>query len=201
MAKSKRSYGEGVTGRDILDDICESNRMKNPDAYDSACSIPGYLGQVVIGSKQTKLDTITGKSKMKPSSFISDVIYAAENLQIDRDNAVIRLTGDHSGAVVSTHESLIRFLKACIACSYNPNKDFSFILAEFSKKVLSSVNDLMLPIEISTTGSKVKKIVLQELNDHLKEICDDNGIPYKSVLDVPKSRGKRVQKLLEQAAN
>ena len=201
MAKSKRSYGEGVTGRDILDNICEQNRMRNPEAYDAACGIPGYLGQALIGAKVTKLDTITGRSKMKPSSFISDVIYAAENLQMDRQNAIIKLSRENGGGIVSTDESLIRFLKACIACSYNPNEDFSFTLSEFAKKVLSSADSLILPIEVPTAGSKVRKIVLQELNDHLKKICDEHSIPYSSVVDEPKRRRKRVGELLEQAAN
>lgn len=198
---NKKHYGENAVGRDILDDICEKNREKNPEAYDSARSIPGYFGQVSIGTKLTKLNTISSKNKLNPTSFISDIIYAADNLKIDRGDAVIKLSGDAGDITVQTHESLIRFLKACIACSYNPNEHFSQTVAEFAKKVLSTANDLILPIEISTDGSKVSKIVLQELNEHIKEICDKNNIPYKSVVDAPKSKRSKVSKLLEQAAN
>lgn len=201
MAKTKKSYHESATGHDIIDKVCEQNRMRNPEAYDAAFSMPTYWGAVKIGTPVTKINTVTGKKNMKAISFIDQIRYAVDNLQMADGEAFIRLTGATGDIDIPTHVDIVKFVKACIACSYNRNEEYSFIVSEFVKEVMNKANSLYLPIEIPVGKSKLKKLVLDELNDYLKEICDKNNIPYGQVVEQKRIRKSKVRELLDQAAN
>lgn len=188
-------YPKGYEGHDIIDEVVIGNAARNQELYDNACSSPRYFGAVNIGEDQLKLQLLSGKNNITKLSIINDIIYSAENLQLDEsdDSSIVMVYGD-MGVPHEFHPNIIKFIKSCIACSYNPNADFSLAVSNFVTKFLGSLdNGLTLPIDV-TAENDVQKLVVSELNDYLKKICDETGTSYSDVIDVKPKRktGKSV---------
>lgn len=200
MAKQKNKYPKGYTGRDIIDEIAIANADRNRELYDNACAIPHYFGGVEVGEDQLKLQLMQGKNKLSGLSIIYDIIYSTENLKLDDndDAAIVEVYGD-MGVPHEFHPTVIKFIKSCIASSFNPNPDFSYTVSAFVTTFLGGLeNSLTLPIEVQTEN-KTQKMILEELNKYFKKICDETNTAYSEAVTVPKRRKKTVDEVLASA--
>ena len=88
------------------------------------------------------------------------------------------------------HPVLIKLIKTCVASSYNPNEDYSVVISEFVISLLNSIGNLNLPLQLPE-NNKTQKIVSLELNNYLKDLCDENDIPYHVVIESKPAKKKK----------
>lgn len=198
--KQSRKYPNGYEGHDIIDKIVMNNADRNRVLYDNACSIPHYFGGVNIGEDQLKLAVMKDKKNITTVSLINDIIYSTENLQLDASTVGVILdsrTGE--GITHKVHPTIIKFIKSCIASSYNPCEDFSIVVSACVKEILDHIQNITLPLELPKKN-KTQKLIAEGLNDYFKKLCDETNTSYSTVIDVPKKGKKSVNQLLEQAS-
>jgi hypothetical protein len=185
-----KSFPEGSTGHDIVDEVVIANQSRNQELFNMAGSYPPYFGAVNIGEHKVKLSTVKGKSKLGQQPLIWDIIDGVKGFKLEPGNATINIVAD--GAVTKTinvHPELVKLIKVCLASSYSANEDFSIVVSEFVKSLIDMAEHINLPIGLPS-NNKMQKIIGAELNEFLKKICDDNGIQYQDVIDIPKKRKK-----------
>lgn len=197
MEKIKK-YPAGTKGRDIIDGEVESRRYIMPELYGQVQGNPGFYGQVNIGCDSMHLNTIRNKKELDNHLLIDDIISTAENLKL-RDGLTpsVRILTDHV-SVLETSKEVIAFIKACIAGSYTSSSEFSLAVSAFVKELLPTVNQLCLPIQVQTS-SKIEEVVVTELNEYLRKICDESGTKYTEVIVSQNKSPKSVRGMLESA--
>lgn len=191
-------FQEGTTGHDIIDSVVVRNQGRNMDVFRSAQDYPPYFGPVNIGEHRLKLTHIHGRNKLGKQLLIQDIIEGVRNFKLDAGEAKVSLVKD---GVISestvVHPILIKLIKTCVAASYNPNEDYSIVVSEFVTALLNSVGNLNLPLQLPE-NNKTQKIVALELNNYLKDLCNENSIPYHVVIE-SKPTKKKKHPLLEAA--
>lgn len=187
-------FSEGATGRDIIDEVVIKNQSRNQAMFDTCKDMPPYFGQTNIGEKKVSLSPIKRRDKFGKKKLIIDIIEGVNNLALKDSEASVILTGEDGGTYqVKTHPVIIKFIKTCLACSYNINEDFSRVLSDFAKEVIEHCDNLSLPISYYP-ANKTQKVLVNELNDYLKELCDENGITYSEVITSKGSKRSRSMK-------
>ena len=189
MEEKTKKYAGGSTGRDIIDDVVEANKERNIDVYTDAKNMPPYYGAVSIGEDPVSLTTIKNRKNFVQSSMIGDIISSAENMQLSSDNAEIRRLIGEELNVEKVHPAIVKLAKACIAGSYSPSEDFTKAVSNFAKQLLTDAAHLCLPLD-AYAENDAQMIIINELNEYLKDLCTRNDIPFGEVV-VVKSRGKR----------
>lgn len=191
-------FQEGSTGHDIIDSVVVRNQGRAMDVFKSAQDYPPYFGPVNIGEHRLKLTHIHGRNKLGKQLLIQDIIEGVRNFKLDAGEAKVSLVKD---GVISestvVHPVLIKLIKTCVAASYNPNEDYSIVVSEFVTTLLNSVGNLNLPLQLPE-NNKTQKIVALELNNYLKDLCNENDIPYHVVIE-SKPKRKKKNPLLEAA--
>lgn len=191
-------FQEGSTGHDIIDSVVVRNQGRAVDVFRSAQDYPPYFGPVNIGEHRLKLTHIHGRNKLGKQLLIQDIIEGVRNFKLDAGEAKVSLVKD--GVIsesTAVHPVLIKLIKTCVATSYNPNEDYSIVVSEFVTMLLNSVGNLNLPLQLPE-NNKTQKIVALELNNYLKDLCNENDIPYHVVIE-SKTVKKKKHPLLEAA--
>lgn len=194
--KAIKRYPFGYEGRDIIDDIVLQNSHRNKELYVSVCNIPKYFGAVHIGENRTTLKTVTGKKLLVGQKLISDVVYNTENLQLEPGTGVIQRIVDNELMDFEVHPKIIKFIKSSIACSYNPNMDFNTVVTACAKAVINNVEKLCLPLDLPAKN-KTQKLIAAELNEYLKQLCDETGTKYTEEVDGSKKKKRKVSDILD----
>ncbi len=171
----------GTTGRDIIDSVVEANASVNYEIYDKTVNNPGYFRQVNIGCEMLNFQGAQVKKNIERKSLVDDIIISAINLKLDDGPAEVVV----NQIPITTHKSIVAFIKACVAGSASGCPAFSEAVADFTTELINNVVELNLPITVNAK-SKIGAVVIAELNDGLKLICDANSIPYKTVVEVKK---------------
>lgn len=195
--------------RDIIDTIVVKNKERNLTVFDNAKDLPPYFGSVKCEEKKMKLTPIKGRKKLGKLTLISDIVESVKNFQLDEgEGKIVKVVNEESAPVtIVVNVDLIKLIKVCAAASYSPVEDYSIVLTEFVKELLGTADSLNLPIHLPTSN-KTQKIIGDELNTYLKELCDENHIPYHEEVSVkakvvskrPKSKKSGMDKLLESAS-
>lgn len=188
-------FAKGTTGRDIIDSVVEKNSHLNPELYELTRTNPHYFGAVEIGEDPVSLTTIKGKTKMHKSSIICDIINSTENMVLNDGPASVAVIVDGKTHTKPTHPVIIKLIKSCVACSYCPSEDMCTGVSNFVKALMDEANQLVLPLDVYTNGA-IQDIVVKELQDYLKELCDRHGIPYQT--REPKKESK-IERLLRES--
>lgn len=185
-------FGKGAVGRDIIDDTVSKNSYLNHELYSQAKSNPAYFGQVSIGEEQVTLSAIKGRANTQKSFIICDIINGTESMNLNDGPAEIRILSD--GRVISekTHPAIIKYIKSCIVCSYSPSSDFTEIVSAFATTLIEDASNLTIPLNVFCKNN-IQKIILKELNDYLKELCDKNWISYTI------RSGSKIDRMLQSA--
>lgn len=176
-------FQEGSTGHDIIDSVVVKNQGRAMDVFMSAQDYPPYFGAVNTGEHKLKLSPIRGRNKLGKQLLIQDIVEGVKNFKLDAGEAKVSLVKD--GVIAEStvvHPVLIKLIKTCVAASYNPNEDYSIVVSEFVKLLLDNVGNLNLPLQLPE-NNKTQKIVSLELNNYLKDLCNENDIPYHVVID------------------
>lgn len=184
-------FNEGSTGHDIIDSVVVKNQGRNMDVFMSAQDYPPYFGAVNVGEHKLKLSPIRGRSKLGKQLLIQDIVEGVKNFKLDTGEAKVSLVKD--GVIAEStvvHPVLIKLIKTCIASSYNPNEDYSVVISEFVISLLNSIGNLNLPLQLPE-NNKTQKIVSLELNNYLKDLCDENDIPYHVVIESKPAKKKK----------
>ncbi len=185
--KSDR-FAPGSTGRDIIDETALRYQDRNIELFNTCKDMPPYFGKVNIGEERTALTPVKSRGKLGRQKLIADVIEGTRNLALKDTPAYVLLVGaNKSTRKVYVNPVLIKFIKTCVVCSYNSNSDFSDVLTFFVHEVTGHCDDLVLPIDYHS-ANKTQKIVAKELNEFLKELCDENGIKYGEVVQVKRAK-------------
>lgn len=69
------------------------------------------------------------------------------------------------------------------------------VIADVTKYLVNSRKHLCIPMEIDAGKNKLRKVLLEEFNDFVKEVFDAENIKYSAVI---KSSGKK--ELLDSAS-
>ena len=184
-------FNEGSTGHDIIDSVVVKNQGRNMDVFMSAQDYPPYFGAVNVGEHKLKLSPIRGRSKLGKQLLIQDIVEGVKNFKLDTGEAKVSLVKD--GVIAEStvvHPVLIKLIKTCVAASYNPNEDYSVVISEFVISLLNSIGNLNLPLQLPE-NNKTQKIVSLELNNYLKDLCDENDIPYHVVIESKPAKKKK----------
>lgn len=184
-------FKEGSTGHDIIDSVVVKNQGRNMDVFMSAQDYPPYFGAVNVGEHKLKLSPIRGRSKLGKQLLIQDIVEGVKNFKLDAGEAKVSLVKD--GVIAEStvvHPVLIKLIKTCVAVSYNPNEDYSVVISEFVISLLNSIGNLNLPLQLPE-NNKTQKIVSLELNNYLKDLCDENDIPYHVVIESKPAKKKK----------
>lgn len=184
-------FNEGSTGHDIIDSVVVKNQGRNMDVFMSAQDYPPYFGAVNVGEHKLKLSPIRGRSKLGKQLLIQDIVEGVKNFKLDTGEAKVSLVKD--GVIAEStvvHPVLIKLIKTCVASSYNPNEDYSVVISEFVISLLNSIGNLNLPLQLPE-NNKTQKIVSLELNNYLKDLCDENDIPYHVVIESKPAKKKK----------
>lgn len=184
-------FKEGSTGHDIIDSVVVKNQGRNMDVFMSAQDYPPYFGAVNVGEHKLKLSPIRGRSKLGKQLLIQDIVEGVKNFKLDTGEAKVSLVKD--GVIAEStvvHPVLIKLIKTCVASSYNPNEDYSVVISEFVISLLNSIGNLNLPLQLPE-NNKTQKIVSLELNNYLKDLCDENDIPYHVVIESKPAKKKK----------
>ena len=184
-------FKEGSTGHDIIDSVVVKNQGRNMDVFMSAQDYPPYFGAVNVGEHKLKLSPIHGRSKLGKQLLIQDIVEGVKNFKLDTGEAKVSLVKD--GVIAEStvvHPVLIKLIKTCVASSYNPNEDYSVVVSEFVTSLLNSIGNLNLPLQLPE-NNKTQKIVSLELNNYLKDLCDENDIPYHVVIESKPAKKKK----------
>ena len=184
-------FKEGSTGHDIIDSVVVKNQGRNMDVFMSAQDYPPYFGAVNVGEHKLKLSPIRGRNKLGKQLLIQDIVEGVKNFKLDAGEAKVSLVKDGviSESVV-VHPVLIKLIKTCVASSYNPNEDYSLVVSEFVNTLLTNVGNLNLPLQLPE-NNKTQKIVALELNNYLKDLCNENDIPYHVIIESKQVKKKR----------
>ena len=194
--------------RDIIDEVVVKNKERNLTVFNNAKDLPPYFGSVKCDEKKMKLTPIKGRQKLGKLTLITDIVESVKNFQLDKgEGKIVKVTDEKSTpSTTIVNVELIKLIKVCAAASYSPIEDYSIVLTEFVKELLGTAGSLNLPIHLPA-GNKTQKLIGGELNTYLKELCDENSIPYheeinvkaKSVPKRTKSKKSGMDKLLESA--
>lgn len=191
-------FQEGSTGHDIIDSVVVRNQGRAMDVFTSAQDYPPYFGAVNTGEHKLKLTPIRGRNKLGKQLLIQDIVEGVKNFKLDTGEAKVSLVKD--GVITEStvvHPVLIKLIKTCVAASYNPNEDYSIVVSEFVTMLLNNVGNLNLPLQLPE-NNKTQKIVSTELNNYLKDLCNENDIPYHVIIE-SKATKKKKHPLLEAA--
>lgn len=184
-------FQEGSTGHDIIDSVVVKNQGRAMDVFMSAQDYPPYFGAVNTGEHKLKLSPIRGRNKLGKQLLIQDIVEGVKNFKLDAGEAKVSLVKD--GVIAEStvvHPVLIKLIKTCVAASYNPNEDYSIVVSEFVKLLLDNVGNLNLPLQLPE-NNKTQKIVSLELNNYLKDLCNENDIPYHVIIDSKPAKKKK----------
>lgn len=181
--------------RDIVDNIVVTNQIRNPDLYMSIRNIPAYFGQVDDSENKVKLTPIKGTSKASASSLIVDIVEGYKLCQLEAgEGSIMFIDGSQVEATVKCNPILIKIIKTCTVCSYNVNEDYATVVAEFVKQLLDGLHStLNLPLTLPSNNT-TQKLIAEELNEFIKNICDENDIKYLEVVDEKKSKSTKNNK-------
>ncbi len=188
-------FAPGSTGHDIIDDVALKNQDRNTDLFLMCKDMPPYFGQTNIGEEKVTLTPIKRRGKLGNLKLVADVVEGVRNLTLKDTPASITLVEEGGGTRrVPVHPEIVKFVKTCTVCSYNANSDFCDVLTFFVHEVTGNCEHLILPIDYHA-ANKTQKVLTKELNEFLKELCDENGIEYGEVL--PTKKTKRANPMME----
>lgn len=197
MEKVKK-YPAGTKGRDIVDFTVSQRKDLNRTVYDIVVSNPGYFGQVDIGFEQMQLTVVKNRNEFSGRSLIEGIISMTENLKFDGNvTPSVRVLTDKV-TVLNTHEKIVAFVKACVLSSYTVSESFRNAVTEFVKELMPCVDRLCLPIQVST-ANVAEKVIVDELNDYLKSLCDEIGYKYTDLITTRTVKESNVSSLLHAA--
>lgn len=193
-----RSFPEGSTGHDIIDEVVVKNQSRNQTVFEQAQDYPPYFGGTNVGEHKTQLKPIRNRNKLGKQRLICDIIEGTRNFKLDPGVARISLVED--GVIsknIEVSPTIIKLIKTCVACSYNANEDFSIVVTAFIHAVIETAEYPNLPLTLPC-NNKTQKLVAAELNEFIKEIYDEEGIKYYEVVETKRSK-KKGNPLLEAA--
>jgi hypothetical protein len=101
--------------------------------------------------------------------------------------------------VVKCNPVLIKLIKTCVALSYSVNEDYSTVVSAFVHELIKNCENINLPLSLPK-NNKTQKIIAEELNQYLKELCEKNDIHYSEIIDAPKRLRKSKASMLEAAS-
>lgn len=89
----------------------------------------------------------------------------------------------------------IKLIKLLCAESVTASNVYRGVIADVTKYLVNSRKHLCIPMEIDAGKNKLRKVLLEEFNDFVKEVFDAENIKYSAVI---KSSGKK--ELLDSAS-
>lgn len=185
------------TGHDIIDNVVIRNGINNMELFNQVDGNPMYYGQVNISAEMLKLDTIKDRKNITPSKITDGIIASAKALIIEDGDAKVVITEDGKTIECKTDKHIVAFIKSCVAGSYTTEIHVSEAVTNFVRSLIYQVNHLCLPIDVNVTD-KIGKVVVQELNYYLKELCDTYNIKYTTEMSIS-TKKKSISKMLNDA--
>ena len=188
---SRSDFKEGAMGRQIIDDVVETNKSRNMENYTRCKMIPTYMGYVNIGERRVELDSFKKRKDLNPITLIAPLTKGVEHFRINPGDAYI-FTANENGEPVKSqvHPTVIRIIKVATALSINPNSDYSLCMTELVKGLCEMASiGYTLPMSLPT-GSKTQEVISREINDYLLEIFKDDNVPFNTIVGEAKSESE-----------